>query len=127
MINISLDINLSNKNYTNLEEKHLAFLLFMKSVNKMFYGANEILGTDTNNSFKKFFYSLPDEVLNECGYIKNINSFERVEYLIKFILVNNTYDLATNTVFEDLPNTKGLEFLKCTPVIKIKTIENKAS
>ena len=39
-------------------------------------------------------------------------------------VLNNTYDLATNTVFEDLPNTKGLEFLKCTPVIKIKTIEN---
>lgn len=118
MINIELDISLARQNYTNIEEKHLTFLLFMKSVNRMFYGAREVLGSSTNYSFKKFFHSLPDEVLNGCGYTKNIKSLEKIEYLINFVLIDKTYDLATRTDFQDLPNTKGLEFLKCTPIKK---------
>lgn len=110
---IFLDINLENVKYENVEQRHLELLLFIKSASKFFMYASDVLGSkNSNEKMENLFRLLPDDVLKKCGYSKNLNSFDRIDFIIKHILKEDIYTLAVTTESKDLPNTKGLEFLK---------------
>lgn len=112
MIQINLKIDLDKITYHNIEHRHLELLLFMKNAHKFFLSAGNLLGSSVDKKMKDLFKSLPDDVLNKCGYSKNRNSFEKIDFIIRHTLRKDTYELATSTLFSELPCTKGLEFLK---------------
>lgn len=120
MIKILLSHKPNMIDVENKEQQHLDFLLFMKSAQKFLIRSVCVLGDeDWHNTLEKFYHSLPDETTNECGYRKNLESFSKVRYLITYVLTKETYKLAMETEAEDLPKTKGLEFLK------VKSLEPK--
>ncbi len=115
MIQITLNPNTTDKvDFENIEHRHLNLLFFFKDLKNFLISSNFLIGNvNHHEEFKKVFSSLPDEVLNACGYAKNKNSFERIDYLVTFVLnKNEIYDLCKTTEYKDLPNVKGLEFLK---------------
>ena len=110
---IKINTNLKDTQFANKEHRHLTLLLFMQKAQSFLIEAKELLGDeDWYTKLEKIYYDLPDEVIELCGYKKNYNSFNQITQIIVHTLKNEVLQIARETLFEDLPNIKELEFLK---------------
>ncbi|PCI30207.1 MAG: hypothetical protein COB67_02660 [SAR324 cluster bacterium] len=100
--------------YENIEHKHLEFLLLMLSAKDMFLQLDSLFegSKNSNEQLVEFFHSIPIKLKEELGYKNNMNSFKKIDNILKFTLVEKTLYTAKNTLFADLPNENTLGFLK---------------
>ena len=110
---IEIKENLKEAKFENKEHRHLVLLLFMQKAQSFLIEAGELIGdTNWHSKLEKIFYSLPNEILTQCGYSKNMNSLNTIDSIITHTLKKDVLKLARVTLFNDLPNVEKLSFLR---------------
>lgn len=113
-IDISLEINLEELEFASDEDCHASVLLLMKRA-KVFFLSPLISNPKSSNwlsNLEKLFNDLPVEILNRCGYVRNKNSFDKMEELLKKLSEPDIYTLVMTLEPKEFTNREELEFLK---------------
>ena len=99
--------------FLNTESCHLALLLFIKSTKDFLLSKSMLLGGDRDKELKEIFYSLPDDILHRCGYVKNLSSLGAIEAHINLFLSesNGSLKILMETEEKDLPRVCKEKFI----------------